>query len=58
MGRLADLASHPDFAQYAKFSGAAGVRVTSRDEREEALVTKIADDDPALIGVTANPELV
>jgi len=49
---------NPDFAQYATISGAFGVRVTSREELDDALVAAIAHDGPALVEVIADPELV
>jgi thiamine pyrophosphate-dependent acetolactate synthase large subunit-like protein len=49
---------NPDFAEYARICGAFGVRVTSIDELDDALVAAIAHEGPALVEVLTDPELV
>ncbi len=49
---------NPDFAEYARICGAFGVRVTTREDLDDALVAAIAHDGPALVEVIADPELV
>jgi thiamine pyrophosphate-dependent acetolactate synthase large subunit-like protein len=49
---------NPDFSEYARISGAFGVRASSADELDDALTAAIAHDGPALVEVIADPELV
>ncbi|MBK5289204.1 MAG: thiamine pyrophosphate-binding protein, partial [Acidimicrobiia bacterium] len=49
---------NPDFAAYAELCGAMGLRVTRADELDDALARALAHDGPALVCVTADPELV
>ncbi len=49
---------NPDFAAYAKSCGGLGIRVSSKDELEEALKRAIAYDGPALVDVISDPELI
>jgi len=50
--------SNPSFAAYAELCGALGIRVTRKDELDEALARAIGHDGPALIEVMADPLLV
>ena len=49
---------NPDFAAYAELCGALGLRVTSRDDLDEALARALAHDGPSLVEVVGDPELV
>jgi thiamine pyrophosphate-dependent acetolactate synthase large subunit-like protein len=50
--------SNPSFSAYAELCGALGIRVTRRDELDEALARAIGHDGPALVEVMADPLLV
>jgi pyruvate oxidase len=49
---------NPDFAAFAQLCGAAGHRVTARDQLADALAAAVAHDGPALVEVLADPLLV
>jgi len=49
---------NPDFAAFAQLCGAAGHRVTTRDQLADALTAALAHDGPALVEVLADPLLV
>lgn len=49
---------NPDFAAYAELCGALGIRVTSRDELDEALTRALSHDGPSLVEVVGDPDLV
>jgi pyruvate oxidase len=49
---------NPSFAAYAEACGALGIRVTERDELDEALRRALEHDGPALVEVMTDPELV
>lgn len=46
--------SNPNFAEYATNCGALGIRVTTREELEEALPRALAHDGPALVEIMAD----
>lgn len=50
--------TNPDFAALATSCGALGLRVDSREELATTLRTAIAHPGPALVEITADPELV
>lgn len=49
---------NPDWAGYAQLCGATGIRVTSRDQLDEAMRTLFASDGPALLCVEQDAELL
>jgi thiamine pyrophosphate-dependent acetolactate synthase large subunit-like protein len=49
---------NPDFAAYAELCGALGIRVTAREELDEALARALAHPGPSLVEVVGDPELV
>ena len=49
---------NPDFAAYAELCGALGIRVTQREELDEALARALAHDGPSLVEVLGDPQLV
>ena len=49
---------NPDFSEYARISGALGVRVTDRAELDEALREALAHNGPSMVEVIADPDLV
>jgi thiamine pyrophosphate-dependent acetolactate synthase large subunit-like protein len=49
---------NPDFSAYAELCGALGIRVDSSSELDDALVRALDHDGPALVAVTADPELI
>jgi thiamine pyrophosphate-dependent acetolactate synthase large subunit-like protein len=49
---------NPDFAAYARLCGAHGVRVTEREQLDQALNDALAHSGPALVEVVTDPELV
>ena len=49
---------NPDFAAYAQLCGAFGVRVTAREQLDEALSKAFAYDGPALVEVVTDPNLI
>ncbi len=49
---------NPDWAGYARLCGATGIRVTSRDQLDEAMSTLFASDGPALLCVEQDAELL
>jgi thiamine pyrophosphate-dependent acetolactate synthase large subunit-like protein/nitrite reductase/ring-hydroxylating ferredoxin subunit len=49
---------NPSFAAYAELCGAMGVRVTSKDELDEALARAVDHDGPALVEIMADPLLI
>lgn len=50
--------NNPDFSQYANSCGGLGIRVTSVDKLEEAVLQGLAYDGPALIEVITDAELI
>jgi len=50
--------TNPSFAAYAEICGAFGLRVTTRDELDDALTRALAHRGPALVEVHADAELV
>jgi thiamine pyrophosphate-dependent acetolactate synthase large subunit-like protein len=48
---------NPDFAEYARLCGALGIRVTDKDELDDALARALAHDGPALVAITTDAEL-
>ncbi|MGQ0719643.1 MAG: thiamine pyrophosphate-binding protein [Pseudonocardiales bacterium] len=49
---------NPDWAGYAQLCGGTGIRVTSRDQLDEAMSTLFACDGPALLCVEQDAELL
>ncbi|MGH4005815.1 MAG: thiamine pyrophosphate-binding protein, partial [Pseudonocardiaceae bacterium] len=49
---------NPDWAGYAQLCGATGIRVTSRNQLDEAMSTLFACDGPALLCVEQDAELL
>ncbi len=49
---------NPDFSKYAQNCGGFGVRVTQKDELDEAMAQALAYDGPALVEILADPELI
>lgn len=49
---------NPDFAQYAEICGALGIRVTRKEELDDALARALEHDGPALVEIISDPELV
>ena len=49
---------NPDWAGYAQLCGATGIRVTSRDQLDEAMTTLFASDGPALLHIEQDAELL
>ncbi len=49
---------NPDFSKYAELCGALGIRVTDKEDLDEALDRALAHDGPSLVEVVADPELV
>jgi thiamine pyrophosphate-dependent acetolactate synthase large subunit-like protein/nitrite reductase/ring-hydroxylating ferredoxin subunit len=49
---------NPDFSEYARISGAHGIRVTDRGHLDQALAEGREYDGPALVEVMTDPDLV
>jgi thiamine pyrophosphate-dependent acetolactate synthase large subunit-like protein/nitrite reductase/ring-hydroxylating ferredoxin subunit len=49
---------NPDFSEYARISGALGIRVTERSQLDHALREAIAHTGPSMVEVMADPDLV
>ncbi len=49
---------NPDFAEYARLCGALGLRAGRNDEVPDALAAAFAHHGPALVHISADPELV
>jgi thiamine pyrophosphate-dependent acetolactate synthase large subunit-like protein len=49
---------NPDFADFAEGCGALGLRVTRKEQLDEALERGLAHDGPSLIEIMADPELI
>ncbi len=49
---------NPDWAAYARLCGATGIRVTSRDELDDAMCALFASEGPALLCVEQDAELL
>ena len=49
---------NPDFSKYAELCGALGIRVTRREELDDALEKAFDHDGPSMVEVVADPELV
>ncbi|MGA9310533.1 MAG: thiamine pyrophosphate-dependent enzyme [Pseudonocardiaceae bacterium] len=49
---------NPDWADYAQLCGATGIRVTNRDQLDEAMRALFASDGPALLCVEQDAELL
>ncbi|WIY00931.1 thiamine pyrophosphate-binding protein [Amycolatopsis mongoliensis] len=49
---------NPDWASYAELCGATGIRVTARDQLEDAMTALFATDGPALLCVEQDAELL
>jgi thiamine pyrophosphate-dependent acetolactate synthase large subunit-like protein/nitrite reductase/ring-hydroxylating ferredoxin subunit len=49
---------NPNFADYANLCGALGIRVSARDDLDQALSTALAHEGPSMVEVIADPELV
>ena len=49
---------NPDFASYAELCGALGIRVTRRDQLDDALRRALDHPGPALVDVVSDVDLV
>jgi thiamine pyrophosphate-dependent acetolactate synthase large subunit-like protein/nitrite reductase/ring-hydroxylating ferredoxin subunit len=49
---------NPDFAQYAELCGARGIRVSARDQLDDAMAAALAHDGPALVEILTDAELM
>lgn len=49
---------NPDFAEYARISGALGIRVERADQLGAALADDLVHPGPALVDVLADGELI
>jgi thiamine pyrophosphate-dependent acetolactate synthase large subunit-like protein len=49
---------NPDWAGYAELCGATGIKVTSRDQLDEAMTTLFATPGPALLCIEQDAELL
>jgi len=49
---------NPDFARFAENCGALGIRVTKKEELDDALARALAHDGPATVEVLTDPELI
>jgi len=49
---------NPDFAQYAELCGARGIRVSKRDQLDDAMTAALAHDGPALVEILTDAELM
>jgi thiamine pyrophosphate-dependent acetolactate synthase large subunit-like protein/nitrite reductase/ring-hydroxylating ferredoxin subunit len=49
---------NPDFADYAELCGAKGIRVTRKEELDNALGLALAHEGPSLVEIVADPMLV
>ena len=49
---------NPDFSKYAENCGALGIRVTNKDDLDQALQRALAHDGPATVEVMTDPELI
>ena len=49
---------NPNFAVYARLCGAKGIRVTKKEDLDDALAEALAHDGPALVDIIADPLLV
>ncbi|MCZ6688973.1 MAG: thiamine pyrophosphate-binding protein [Planctomycetota bacterium] len=49
---------NPNFAEYARICGAKGIRVTAKDELDEALVESLAHEGPSLVEVMSDPDQI
>ena len=50
--------NNPNFAVYARLCGAKGIRVTKKEDLDDALAEALAHDGPALVDIVADPLLV
>ena len=49
---------NPDFAEYARISGALGIRVEKKEDLAAAIEQALAHDGPALIEIIADSQLI
>ncbi|TCO58305.1 thiamine pyrophosphate-dependent enzyme [Actinocrispum wychmicini] len=49
---------NPDWAAYAELCGATGIRVTSRDQLDDAMTLMFSTDGPVLLCVEQDAELL
>ena len=49
---------NPDFSKYAEICGGFGVRVTQKQELDQAISEALTYDGPAIVEVMADPELI
>jgi thiamine pyrophosphate-dependent acetolactate synthase large subunit-like protein len=49
---------NPDFSKYAEICGALGIRVTRKQQLDEALERALAHEGPALVEVLTDAELI
>ena len=48
---------NPDFSKYAKLCGAMGIRVTKREELDDAMKKAFAHNGPAMVEIITDPLL-
>ena len=49
---------NPDFAKYAELCGARGIRVSAKDQLDEAMAAALAHEGPALVEILTDAELM
>ena len=49
---------NPDFSKYAENCGGLGIRVTKKEELDDAISRALAHQGPALVEIIADPELI
>ena len=49
---------NPNFSKYAQLCGALGIRVTRKEELDQAMEEALAHDGPSMVEVVSDPELV
>ncbi|MFG6098485.1 thiamine pyrophosphate-binding protein [Leptothoe sp. ISB3NOV94-8A] len=49
---------NPDFSKYAENCGGLGIRITQKEELDEAITRALAYQGPALVEIMADPELI
>ncbi len=49
---------NPSFSEYAELCGTRGIRVTEKEQLDDAFAGALAHDGPSLVEVMADPELI
>ena len=49
---------NPDFSKYAEICGAQGIRVTHREQLDEALIQALNHSGPSVVDIVTDVELV